>query len=242
MPLQAYDQAKLEELFLDIAPFAAAYRNTTLRVFAVRAKSQFEVYLGLLELSAFSEGPALREFETDDVYCAEGNLEGSGLTPRGIVKSLLSASIDIGNRSFGFPADHGGHHSAHSWLFDGSAIDVRLTLGQLTLSGANDRYIYVQQPTLIRQLNASTKYYDGLRELCADFGLGYENGMNPHFDICATRVAEILDSSSLDGSRIAINIRLAGALSTSELALGLVIASKDGTLSRLHLSADDIAM
>jgi hypothetical protein len=239
MPLATFDRSKVDMYFSEIEPFREAYRHRSLRYLAIRGKDGLVLLHGVLELSAFSCPSVRRIFQTADIICSESNDADLGAQPRKLVEALLSGSVELDGTPLLFPPDHSENHHAHNWPFDGGQQDARSAEGQLMLSGANDRFTYVQSPEIFRQLRTSVTPYDGPFELAADFGLRLDHGMQLHFDIYTRRIAELLAESVLDGSDCMLRVRLAAGLDPSKSLLGTSVRRSDGQVVRAVVSPSD---
>lgn len=239
MPLAAFDRSKVDMFFSEIEPFRDAYRRCAIRYLAIRGKDGPVLLHGVLELSAFARPMVRRVFQTTDIICSEAGDAELGAQPRKLVEALLSGRVELDGTPLLFPADHSENHHAHNWSFDGGQQDARNAEGQLILSGANDRFTYVQSPEIFRQLRTSATPYDGPFELAADFGLRLDHGMQLHFDIYARRIAELLADSLLDGSVCTLRVRLAAGLDPSKSLLGTSVRRSDGQVVRAVISPDD---
>lgn len=241
MTVHQLDRDKIEAFFSEIEPFSAAYRHKEIRYLAIRDPSgSFVVFHGVLELSAFNKAINPKMFQTADIIAEVNDLNGLEMAPDALIERLIANGITLQGRGLSIPPEPNGTHRTHLWNFDGGEIDTRHAEGQLTISGATHKWILLQNPELLRQLRTSSTPYDNLFELARDFRLDLEYGMNPHFDFCARRVAEIQPTSALDGSRATIHFRVAADLDRSGQSLSVAIKENDGAVLRSMVGSHDI--
>jgi hypothetical protein len=240
MPVSHFDQVKIDAFFSEIAPYAPAYTDPTMRYLAVRGKEGLVIFHGVVALCGSQKDQMGPSFETADVVAQEVSLRELDLTPTDVLRLLLTGTFELAGRTLSFPADHSGNHSAFHAAFDGAQWIDPHCAGKLVINGSNNHFSYIQEPKIYRQLKVGTESYDSLAELAAGYRMKFDQSMNVHFEFHAARVAEISDRSILEHGRANIGVRLPSTLDRDQVCLSMRLSTHAGVETKLAKGAADL--
>jgi hypothetical protein len=248
MELPEYERKKLEEFFEAVRPNLAGYKHGSFSYFAVKNGDKFELSQGRLLLQSFPCNVHLDPFKSANTRAAIYRLDELNLTPRSVIESLLSGALSTPQGELHFPPEQSGSHSLFFVPFgpfepgggrqpDADRIGPRHI--QLYIRGGRRCSLH-SDAKLDWELEAASKPFASIQDLCNEYGVGKISGMEMSVEVVALNVASIAADSSIRGTKASLAILLANGLEREQASLGYNIFEKDKVIKRGHVLGSEM--
>lgn len=176
-----------------------------------------------------------RRFEWNDVVAQSFMLADVGQKPREFIEGILDGWLMCPDGKLLFPPQSGEHYVAQFLPLHPDGLEQQNRIAVLRIRG-DDEGFPVNHAPLDWELKAADPPYDGLSELCQDFGLGTLIDPVCLFEAIANDVVTMDFSCKVVGVSIELGVFVAPGLDTEKVSIGYRLFDKGQVVSRKAVS------
>jgi len=224
MSLDEYQRKKLDEFFEATKLTLDCYKHTSFSYFAVKHGDGFRLCQGslLLQWTPMASGPP--HFRSSNVRAGIYRLDELNLTPRNFIETLLSGVLQTPQVELHFPPEKDRPYSIYFDPFYSNSNFYGVQpqgprYMRLEIQGERHNHS-IESRELDWELKAASPRFVGVRELCAEYGMGSINTSSIDVRIIATNVAAIAPDSFVSGPMARLKMVLADGLDREKASIG----------------------
>jgi hypothetical protein len=193
-----------------------------------------------LRLALQSVEFAPRRFEWNEVVAESFRLADVGKSPREFIDSILEGRLAYPGGEVLFPPQSGGNYAAQFLPLHPDGLEQQNRIAMIRIRG-DDQSFPMNHAPLDWELKAASPPYDGLNELCQDFGLGALIEPACLFEGIANDVISMDFSCKVVGTTIELAAFAAPGLDTDKVSIGYRLFDKGQVVSREAVSGVHLA-
>ena len=228
MQLSGLDQQHFDEFANDIESVIGAYSNSSFSYFAVKVGDSFELIQGRIMLGV-RRGVKTGHYESESIKAGLFMLSDVNETAISFAKKLLSGSVSTPQGELQFVPEREQSFSLYYNPFYQINTEAQIRQKQLYIRG--HRNPGVDNLKFDWEVRAAAQPFDGLSDLCNEFGIGKISNESTNVELIAFSVAAIAAESSVAGTKATLIMHLAHGLDPKKAAIGFRIIDK-GVLAK----------
>lgn len=234
MRLNIHFEHQLEAFFGATSNWRSAYRVARLHLLGVRVDGVLQVVSARIVLDVGGDKDCKAPFLSGRVEAHQILLDQDLFDLQGVAAAL--ASVDGFNLDglgcVKLPStEQVGIFAAPPTLLHPEGLNTGNRLAVLSIIGGNVDGL-LRQPEADWLLKAADTPYDSVQELSFDYGLGTLRGDRALLEVVARTAIEVLDETSITGTRASVGVWMANSLNYAHAKLGFRVVHQGNVVKR----------
>ncbi|NOS68760.1 MAG: hypothetical protein HOP33_02375 [Verrucomicrobia bacterium] len=237
-----HERKQLEDFLAAIEPNIAGYNYSTFSYLAQKKGNVFELAQGRLVLQGVPATSESKHFESPNLKVGFLHLHELKTSVKQFIESLLTGKLLTPHGELRFAPEKDRSHSIYFNPFHAEGVPFQnrqaFQYRQMQLHIRGDRRERLDSLSLDWELKAGPIPFEGVQELCAEFGVGQIDGDSSTVEIVAFSVAAIGGESSVTGTKAKLVINLVDGLEREKASIGYRLIERNAVVKRGILSGD----